>query len=166
MGGGSLGPGYMDTYGWVPFLSTWNSEYCLSAMLQYKIKLFLIKYRLWGCRRRTSTLQRKQGAGVRRKETGSEGNYGHTCSFLNNYIEVWLIFSVALSSAAQQCDSVIHIKNVYFLILFHGTYRWILNIVSYALHKGFVVFHSPVSQLPLLASPTPFLMANSYLDPA
>ena len=27
-----------------------------------------------------------------------------------NYIEVWLIFSVALSSAAQQCDSVIHIK--------------------------------------------------------
>ena len=34
----------------------------------------------------------KQGAEVRRKETGSEGNYGHTCSFLNNYIEVWLIF--------------------------------------------------------------------------
>ena len=32
------------------------------------------------------SLQRKQGAGVRRKETGSEGNYGHTCSFLNNYI--------------------------------------------------------------------------------
>ena len=30
----------------------------------------------------------KQGAEVRRKETGSEGNYGHTCSFLNNYIEV------------------------------------------------------------------------------
>ena len=32
------------------------------------------------------------------------------CSFLNNYIEVWLIFSVALSSPAQQCDSVIHIE--------------------------------------------------------
>ena len=56
------------------------------------------------------SLQRKQGAGVRRKETGSDGNYGHTCSFLNNYIEVWLIFSVALSSPAQQCDSVIHIE--------------------------------------------------------
>ena len=79
------------------------------------------------------SLQRKQGAGIRRKETGSEGNYGHTCSFLNNYIEVWLIFSVALSSAAQQCDSVIHIKNVYFLILFHVFYQWILNIVPYAL---------------------------------
>ena len=46
------------------------------------------------------SMQRKQGAGVRRTETGSEGNYGHTCSFLKNYIEVWLIFSDALSSAA------------------------------------------------------------------
>ena len=45
------------------------------------------------------SLQRKQRAGVRRKETGSEESYGHTCSFLNNYIEVWLIFSVALKSA-------------------------------------------------------------------
>ena len=32
------------------------------------------------------------------------------CSFLNNYIEVWLIFSVALSSPAQQCESAIHIE--------------------------------------------------------
>ena len=56
------------------------------------------------------SLQRKQGVGVRRKETGSEGNFGHTCSFLNNYFDVWLIFSVALSSPAQQCDSVIHIE--------------------------------------------------------
>ena len=56
------------------------------------------------------SLQRKQGAGVRRKETGSEGNYGHTCSSLNNYIEVWLIFCVVLSSAAEKCVSVIHIK--------------------------------------------------------
>ena len=51
------------------------------------------------------SLQRKKGAGIRRKETGSEGNYGHTCSFLNNYIEVWLIYSVALSFAALQCDT-------------------------------------------------------------
>ena len=28
------------------------------------------------------SLQRKQGAGVRRKETGSEENYGHSYSFL------------------------------------------------------------------------------------
>ena len=56
------------------------------------------------------SVQRKQGAGVKRKETGTEESHGHTCSFLKNYIEVWLIFSVALNSAAQQCDSVIHIK--------------------------------------------------------
>ena len=62
------------------------------------------------------SMQRKQGAGVRRKETGSEENYGYTFSFLNNYNEVWLIFSVVLSSAAQQCDSVIHIK-IYICIL-------------------------------------------------
>ena len=64
------------------------------------------------------SLQRKQGAGVRRKDTEIEGNYGHTCSFLKNYIEVWLIFSVMLSSAAQQCDSVIHIKIYFFLFFF------------------------------------------------
>ena len=52
------------------------------------------------------SLQRKQGAGIRRKETGSEGNYGHTCSFLKKLFEVWLLFSVVLSSAAQQCDSL------------------------------------------------------------
>ena len=69
------------------------------------------------------SLERKQGAGIRMKESGSEGNYGHTCSFLKNYIEVWLIFSDALSSAAQQCDSVIHIEIYYFLIVFHVVYH-------------------------------------------
>ena len=72
------------------------------------------------------SLQRKQGAELRRKETGSEENYGHTCSFLKNYIDVWLIFSVVLSSAALQCDThkkcVIHIK-ILFLILFHVIYH-------------------------------------------
>ena len=68
------------------------------------------------------SLQRKQGAGVRRKETGSDGNYGHTCSFLNNYFDVWLIFSVALSSTEQQYDSVIHIK-IFFLVVFHVAYQ-------------------------------------------
>ena len=34
------------------------------------------------------SLQRKQGAGVRRKETGSERSYGHNFYFLKNHIEV------------------------------------------------------------------------------
>ena len=65
------------------------------------------------------SLQRKQGAGVRRKETGREENYGHSF-FSKNYIEVWLIFSVVLSSAALQYDSVIHIEKyiLFFLVFF------------------------------------------------
>ena len=59
------------------------------------------------------SLLRKQGAGVRRKETGSEENQGPLLLFSKNCVEVWLIFSVTLSSAAQQCDSLIHIKNIH-----------------------------------------------------
>ena len=65
-------------------------------MLQYKLK-FLNKVWIVGMQEENQhSLQRKQGAGVRRKETGSEGTYGHTCSFLKKkiYIEDWLIFSV------------------------------------------------------------------------
>ena len=58
------------------------------------------------------SLLRKQGAGVRRKETGSEENQETLLFFFKNCIEVWLIFSVTLSSAAQQCDSVIHRENI------------------------------------------------------
>ena len=61
------------------------------------------------------SLKRKQGARVRRKETESEENQGTLLFFSNNCTEVWLIFSLTLSSAAQQCDSVIHIKNIYYL---------------------------------------------------
>ena len=68
------------------------------------------------------SLQRNQGAGVRRKETGSEESNGRTCSFLNNFIEVWLIFIVALSYSAQQCDSVTHIKTIY---LFKNVYSFL-----------------------------------------
>ena len=61
-----------------------------------------------------------------KEETGSEENYGHTCSFLKNYIEVWLIFSFALNSAALQCDTdkkcAIHIK---FLFLFF--FMWLIT---------------------------------------
>ena len=71
------------------------------------------------------SLQRKQGAGVRRKETGTDESCGHTCSFRENYTEVWLIFSVALSSPAQECDSVIHIK-IFFSYSF--SYGLSLNI--------------------------------------
>ena len=46
--------------------------------------------------------------------------------FSKKIIEVWLIFSVVLSSAALQCDThkkcVIHIK-ILFLILFHVIYH-------------------------------------------
>jgi len=91
-------------------------------MLQYKIKFFN-KVRIVGMQEENQhSLQRKQGAGVKRKETGTEESYGHTCSFQKNYIEVWLIFSVALSYPAQKCDSVIHIK-IFFLILFHVIYQ-------------------------------------------
>ena len=58
------------------------------------------------------SLHRKPGAGVRRKETGSEENQGMLLFFCKNCIEVQLIFSVALSSAAQPCDSVIHRENI------------------------------------------------------
>jgi len=51
-----------------------------------------------------------------RSQKGKNREWGElwTCSFFSkNYIEVWLILSFALSSAAQQCDSVIHIKNIF-----------------------------------------------------
>ena len=63
------------------------------------------------------SLQRKQGTGCRRKETGREENYG-LFFFSKNFIEVWLIFSVVLSSAAQQRDTVIHIQKYIFFFLF------------------------------------------------
>ena len=111
------------------------------------------------------SLQRKQGAGVRRKETGSDGNYGHTCSFRKNHIEVWLIFNDALSSAAQQCDSVIHIQKYIFFFLFF--FMWFITgylIYFLMLYSRTLLFIIPLyPQLPVLPSPTPFLMANSYL---
>ena len=45
--------------------------------------------------------------------------------FSKNFIEVWLIFSVALSSAAQQCDSVIHIQKYIFFFLFF--FMWFMT---------------------------------------
>ena len=106
----------------------------------------------------------KTRAGVRRKETGIEENNGHSF-FSKNFIEVWLIFSVALSSAAQECDSVIHIQKYIFFFLFFfvwfmtGYLMYILMLFSRTL-----LFIIPLyRQLPVFPSPTPFLMATSCL---
>ena len=45
--------------------------------------------------------------------------------FPKNFIEVWQNFSVALSSAAQQCDSVIHIQKYIFFVLFF--FMWLMT---------------------------------------
>ena len=109
------------------------------------------------------SLQRNKGAGVRRKETGSEESNGRTCSFLNNFIEVWLLFSVALSSVAQQCDSVIHIWKYIFFFLFF--FMWFMTgylIYFLMLYSRTLFFIIPLyPQFPVLPSPTPFLMATS-----
>ena len=68
---------------------TWLSPYCppetqnIVNELYSNTKNFLNKVWIVGMQEENQhSLQRKQGAGVKRKETGSEGNYGHTCSFL------------------------------------------------------------------------------------
>ena len=61
--------------------------------------------------------------------------------------------------------SYTHKKYIFFLILFHVVYHWILNIVPYALQQDFVVFHSSVSPTPSPPLTTPFLMTTSCLGP-
>ena len=77
-----------------------------------------------------------------RKVTGSEDIQETLLFFSQNCIEMWLIFSVTLSSAAlSYTHKNIYILNIYiyiyiyilFLILFHVVYDWILNIVPYSL---------------------------------
>ena len=101
------------------------------------------------------SLQRKQGGRVRRKEIGSEESYGHICSFWKkkHYFEMWIIFIVALSSAAQQCDSVIHIKIYIFKLFFTWfiTECWIWLLVLYS--RTLLFFIPLFPQLP--TSPTP-----------
>ena len=107
------------------------------------------------------SLQRKQGAGCRRKETGREENYG--LFFLSkNFIEVWLIFSVVLRSAAQQCDSVMHIQK--YIIFFLFFFMWFITgyliyfIMFYSRTLWFIIPLYP--QLPVLPSFTPFFNGN------
>ena len=113
-------PGYI----WLsPFTVHLKLRILLISYTQYKIK-FLNEVWIVGTQEENQrSLQRKQGAEIRRKETGSEESYGHTYSFLNNYIEVWLIFIVALSSAKQQCAQLYTQKVYIFLILFHVVYH-------------------------------------------
>ena len=104
------------------------------------------------------SLQIKQRAGVRRKETGKEENYGHSF-FSKNVIEVWLIFSVVLSSAAQQCDSVMLSYSFSCVLSVDTEYSSLCST------EGLCVFHSSVSPTPSPHLPTRLLMATSYLDP-
>ena len=75
--------------------------------------------------------------------------------FSKIFFEVWLIFSVALSSTEQRCDSVIHIKYIFFLILFHVVYHWILNIYLTLYNRTLLFFVPLFPQLPVLHSPHP-----------
>ena len=91
-----------------------------------------------------------------RKETGREENYGHSF-FSKNYIEVWLIFSVVLSSAALQYDSVIHIWKYIFFFLFF--FMWFMTgwlIYFLILYSRTLLFIIPLyPQLQVFPSPTP-----------
>ena len=97
----------------------------------------LIMYGLWGCRRRTSILCRENKEQEPEGKKQGERELWTLFFFSKIFIEVWLTFSVALSSTAQQCDSVIHMQKYihifFFLILFHAVYDWIFNIFPYAL---------------------------------
>ena len=106
--------------------------------IQDKVFFFFNKVWIVGTQEEAQhSLQRKQGAGARRKETRRERELWTLFFFSKIFIEVWLTFSVALSSTAQQCDSVIHMQKYmhifFFLILFHAVYDWIFNIFPYAL---------------------------------
>ena len=76
--------------------------------------------------------------------------------YSKNFIEVLLIFSVALSSSAQQCGSVTHIKNIHsFKKVYSFSCGLSLNIEYSSLHPtvGLFFFNhfaiSPTSSLPL-----------------
>ena len=88
-------------------------------------KIFLIKYVLWGCRRRTSILCRENKEQESEERNRERGELWTLFFFYKIFIEVWQIFSIALSSAAQQCDSVIHIQKYIFFFLFF--FMWFMT---------------------------------------
>ena len=77
--------------------------------------------------------------------------------FSKNFIEVWLIFNIALSSAAQECDSVIHIQKYIFFFL--SFFMWFMTgylIFFLMLYSRTLLFFIPLfHQLPVLHSPHP-----------
>ena len=115
MGGVSLEQEYMDTYDWVPLLSTWNSKYCELAILQNKSKKKKI---LWGCRRRTSILCRENVGQDSEGKKQCEEDYGTLLFFSKQ-----LYWSMAdLQCCLHFCCtanwlSYTHTK-IYFLFLF------------------------------------------------
>ena len=72
-------PGYI----WLsPFTVHLKLRILLISYTPMQNKVFLNKVQIVGTQKENQhSLQRKQGARVRRKETGSEESYGHTCSF-------------------------------------------------------------------------------------
>ena len=96
---------------------TQNIVYQLYSKTKLKIKKKKKKSWLGIQEKNRHSLQRKQGAGVRRKETESvRGTRGRSCSFLENHIAVWLI-SVTLSSAAHLSALAVHIQIYIFFFI-------------------------------------------------
>ena len=60
----------------------------------------------------------KTKSGSQKERNRERGELWTLFFFSKKIIEVWLIFSVVLSSAAQHCDSVIHIWKYIFFFLF------------------------------------------------
>ena len=119
-------------------------------------KGFLIKLRLWGYKQTTFILWRENKEHVSEGKKQSEENQGTLLFFSNNCIEVWLILSLTLSSAAQQCDSVIHIKIYIFSFLFF--FMWFITgywIQFFTLYSRTLLIIPLFAQLPVLHSPHP-----------
>ena len=122
---------------------------------------------MWGCRRRTRILCRETRSRSQKEINRERGQLWTLFFFSKMFIEVWLIFRVALRSAAQQCDSVIHIQKyifffLYFLMRFITGYL-IYFLMLYSRTLWFIIPLYP--QLPVIPSPTAFLMATTYLGP-
>ena len=101
------------------------------------------------------------------KERNRERELWTLFFFSKIFIEVWLTFSVALSSTAQQCDSVIHIQKYIFFSLFFFRQFMTGYLISFLMLFSRTLFIIPLYlELPVLPSPTPGLMATACLGPS
>ena len=118
---------------------------------------------MWGCRRRTRILCRETRSRSQKEINRERGQLWTLFFFSKNFIELWLIFSVVLRSAAQQCDSVMHIHK--YIIFFLFFFMWFITgyliyfLMLYSRTLWFIIPLYP--QLPVLPSPTPSLMTTS-----